>query len=107
MSEEFWYRYEDRSYSTIIDADREIFGSEVKLECRQYRVIKHTPKGVWLDVYGRKRFVLNSAIKRFACSTRVLALESFIARKDRQIGIYTSRLMQAKQMRQEALRRLS
>lgn len=69
-----WYRYEDSKG----------WGSQVWL--RQFRVIRKTPRGVWLDDYGLERFVLNDARKRFAYPTVELAWESFLIRKQKQIA---------------------
>ena len=68
-----WFRYEDSIG----------YGPEIWL--RQFRVIRTTPKGVWLDDYGRERFVLNDAHKRFAYPTIELARKSFLIRKRRQL----------------------
>lgn len=58
----------------------------------RYPVIKETPKGVWLNVYGSRKFVLKESRKRFACQTEAEALNSFIARKKRQQCILTAQL---------------
>ena len=77
-----WYRY------------HEVRWTEYRLSLieEQFRVVKETAKGVWLDVYGRQRFVLQAARKRFACPTRAEALESYRARKRRQVGLLRTRL---------------
>lgn len=56
------------------------------LWCEHYRIIRRTPKGVWLEVYDQKpKFVLASGNgKRFAYATRRDALHSFIKRKEWQ-----------------------
>lgn len=87
---EHWYRYEDRLYSR-----GEGEPSELRVTLRMYEVIKTTPKGVWLMSFGPNRFVLKDARKRFACPTIEEAKASFIARKKRQISIYTARVHQA------------
>lgn len=103
---ECWYRYDDYSEAVGgigVDGDWEYAGySRTKLRLTKYPVIKHTPKGVWLDNYGTKRFVRREAIKRFACPTEEEALESFIARKARQVSILTSQLEQAKKAKKMA-----
>lgn len=71
------YRYDDVHFSL----------NDVQVILRQYPITKTTPKGVWVDNYGTPRFVLSGAYKRFACSTQEEALESFIARKTRQVRI--------------------
>lgn len=60
-----------------------------------YPVLKTTAAGVWLDVYGDKRFVLNAARKRYACPTIEEALASYHARKARQIRILRQQLVRA------------
>ena len=69
-----WYRYEDSS------------SHQSSVHLRRPRVIRETPKGVWLDDYGVERFVLKNARKRWAYPTIELARESFLIRKRKQIG---------------------
>lgn len=57
-----------------------------------YPVLRVTPAGKWIDVYGTERFVRDKAHKHFACETKELALASFIARKQRQIRILRAQL---------------
>lgn len=47
-------------------------------------VIRTTPKGVWLDVWGMEKFVLNGEGRRYAYPTKDAAWESFRIRKQRQ-----------------------
>ena len=70
-----WYRY--------IDSDQEWSRDPYELTLR---VIRYTPKCVVLDLWGREYRVLLNARKRFAYPTRELAMESYIARKQMQIG---------------------
>ena len=53
----------------------------------KYDVKKTTPKGVWIYAGLDKKFVLLSARKKFAHPTKEEALDSFIARKKRQMSI--------------------
>lgn len=62
----------------------------------EYSVVKTTPCGVWLNVYGKNTFVLNGQGKRFAYSTDEAAKAGFFARKARQIRILESRLVAVK-----------
>jgi hypothetical protein len=94
---EVYYRFEDKSYSVLCGPTEDDYASQLRVHCHQYPVVKTTPKGVWLNVYGDRRFVLNEARKRFACPTVELAHESFKARKKRQIKIYESRIKDARQ----------
>jgi len=52
-----------------------------------YRVLRHTPCGVWLDMgYGREdKFVLNTGRKIWAHATEEAAKESYRMRKIHQI----------------------
>ncbi|TPJ51625.1 MULTISPECIES: hypothetical protein [unclassified Mesorhizobium] len=68
-----WYRYEDSA------------SNRTSIHLSRYRVLRETPKGVWLDDYGQGRFVLNGAGKRWAYPTIEQARESFLIRKRRQV----------------------
>lgn len=65
-------------------------------------VVKETPGGWWIrPTWGyfdgtHDKFILKNAIKRYAQPTKELALESYIARKRRQIKILEARLAQAR-----------
>ena len=69
--------------------------SKLMLSKHEYPVVSVTPTGAWIDVFGRKRFVKLNARKRYACPTEVEALESFRARKRRQIRILKHNLAAA------------
>ena len=98
----YLYRYHDENYSLGIDEyDNPILGSNVQVNVTRYRIVKITAKGVWikddwpfLDLKW-KRFVNPTTKKQFACITKELALESFKARKTRQIAILKTQLEQA------------
>lgn len=96
---EYWYRFEDRRVSNYDPWEDRSYGSDLHIYVHRFEVVKTTPKGVQLWVWGRKRFVLRDARRRYACPTLDEARESFIARKERQIGIYEARAANA----QEAL----
>ena len=92
---EYWFRYEDGLEAAYLDdTDRPQRGA-VKVYVRKLKVLRYTPKGVWLYgiQYSREnpRFVLRGAKKRYACPTEQEAKESFVARKARQAGIYQKR----------------
>lgn len=74
MTEQVWYRYYDHRGS---------YGFEVVLE--KVPVVKETPKGVWLDDYGQKKFCLKDARRRWAYPTVELAKNSFEIRKRKQL----------------------
>lgn len=93
----YWYRYDSHLVSSGIDEYGVRWGDpKVELRLNEYRVIKETSKGVWLDLYGAKKFVLRNARKRWACPTQEEAHESFIRRKQRQIGILIHQIEHAK-----------
>lgn len=84
-----WYRYDDIRYAAPLDEYENPRGpGRVAVELRSYQIQRVTPKGVWLSRYfGAPRFVRLSARKRFAYPTPEEALESFMARKTRQLSI--------------------
>jgi len=90
------YRFEDRTYSSVIDPDAEIFGSELHVELRLFEVVRETPRGAWVRPFmGSEVWVKNGPGKRLCHETPELAAESFAARKRRQIRIYKARLATA------------
>lgn len=101
--EEYFYRYKEVTYSLGMDQfDYPLPGSDLKVELERYRVIKRTPKGAWIDCGGwglnsDKKLVLLDSKKRFACPTKKEALESFKARKRRQIKIVKAQLKRAEE----------
>ena len=83
------WRCEARRYSVCIDPDRDQYSvTPPRLEMQWWQVNRRTPKGAWIG----GRFVLLTATKRWACNTEDEALESFKARKQKQIAILTSKL---------------
>ena len=91
-----WYRVVDGRYAAMLDEfERPIGGGGSYVSVRTYPVVRETPRGVWLESagdYGQDRFVLRDARKRFACPTLNEALESFRARKERQLKILTAQI---------------
>jgi hypothetical protein len=84
-TEDTWFRFEDVVYASMLDEYDEPTGpGRLEVVRRSYRVVKHTPCGVQLDI---GRFVKTAARKRYACPTEAEALESFLARKTRQLSI--------------------
>ena len=82
------YRYEDVMYASMLDEYDEPLGpGRLSIVLREYSIIKRTPKGTWIYT-GNRRFVLNEGRKRFALPTKELAMESFLARKRRQLSIH-------------------
>lgn len=95
MNPIFWYRYEDVRHANI-DEWGDVGDTYTEVYLREYQLLKVTPKGVWLDRYGTRRFVLRDARKRFACPTIEEAQKSFLARKNAQIRIYQERIDNAR-----------
>ncbi|MEQ1950913.1 hypothetical protein [Mesorhizobium sp. CN2-181] len=91
--EDVLWRAEGKRYSYVIDADSDHFGTTpLQVEMHWYPVTKRTPCGAWIG----DKFVRLTARKRWACNTEKEALESYAARKKRQISIYEARLVEAK-----------
>ena len=74
------------------------FFQDVEIHCQEYEVAKETPSGFWLTMcrqtpssfernkkYIWKKWVSKDSRKRFAYPTKKEALESFLARKRKQL----------------------
>jgi hypothetical protein len=97
------YRYEEeRYYSSLDDALHTLTGYNLKVVLREFPVIKFTPKGAWIEKWGPpgKQWIQFGTFKKFACLTKEEALESFRARKRKQVKILQAQLKRA----EEALR---
>jgi len=94
------YRYDDRIYACIVDAERELWGTTTpKLVLSEFEVLKRTRCGAWIvDAIGHRRFVNLEASKRYACPSAESAMESFVMRKRRQIRILRAKLVRAEQV---------
>lgn len=93
------YRYVQVNYAPSFDEfDNPIGIGSTGVEMHTFKVIKQTPKGVWINDCtspSRKKFVNLTARKKYACLTEADALDSFIARKNRHISILTAQLKSA------------
>mgnify|MGYP001001417213 CR=1 FL=1 len=76
----YWYRF--------VDSDQE--WSRDPYEYR-FPVVRYTRKCVVLNWYGKDKFVLLDARKRFAYPTRELAMESYIRRKQVEVSMMAAR----------------
>ena len=93
MNETEWFRVTDGKWAAPLDEwERPIGDGESYVHLHSFRVTKETPCGVWLDSFGGRRFVLRDARKRFACPTKEEAIESFRARKTKQLRILQKRI---------------
>jgi hypothetical protein len=92
---QYWYRYEDVQFASMCDEFGHSEGpGTMQLMCHEYRVLKETECGVWIDMFP-KRFVKRHAKKHFACPTKEEALKSFKRRKEVQINILKTQLDRA------------
>lgn len=95
------YRYEDT-----------YFNEEIILALKMFVAIKETPKGYWIipksdyifglefdvefDDFNESYFVLKESKRRFAYPTKEEAIENFMFRKKKQLGILESQKIKAK-----------
>ena len=82
------------------------FGGKLPVFVRPFKVLRRTPKGVWVLNDCEERFVLDGAKKTLCYPTKALALQSFIARKRRQIQIVRAQLSNAENALAVALGRV-
>lgn len=106
------YRVVDNDYSYIVDAEREEYGVETKLEIVAFPIIKATGTGFRIRRGGTEeqpetRWVSDSWNKQWASRTPEEAVRSLIARRKRQARIYESRAKKAKHVAQKAERLLT
>jgi hypothetical protein len=87
------YRYDVIQYCLGIDEYGDPIKGIGKIEIRkqEFDIIKHTPKGAWIDNFGTPKFVNLHANKKFACITEKEALISFIRRKQKYLELMSIR----------------
>ena len=91
-----WYRIEDwREAPPLDEWENPMGASRTRVGVLEYPVVRETPKGVWLEKYGERRFVRREGKKRFACPTFEEAMASFLARKAAQVSILTAQIRHA------------
>ena|SRR5579859_1185210 len=92
----FLYRYSEQQVEEMWSHHPQIASQAMRLYLNAYLVIKETPCGCWIAWgYGDKKFVNLKANKKFAHLTPEEAMESFKARKKRQIAILRGQLLRA------------
>ena len=97
--EGYLYRLEDVAYSTVIDAEREIYGSRDQVELRACAILKRTEKGWRIALGGgNTRFVLERAVKHWASPTLDDALQDYVARKTRAAALFEARASRARRL---------
>ncbi len=107
MSEQFWYRVDGHRYAAPVDEfDNPVGIGRCDVHVYSLRVVRTTPKGVWLEAFGAPRFVLRDARKKYASPTESEALLSFIARKKRQENILKAQMRTAIELADIALEML-
>ena len=80
--QKYAYRFMEMQFAPPLDEwDNPVGQGRVELHLERYPIIKFTPKGVWINNCGRKRWINLHAHKRFACLTIEDALESYKQRK--------------------------
>lgn len=92
----FLYRYVTVRYAPYVDEfDNPVGSGRVVVELNYYRVTKYTKCGAWIMVDGSKKFVNLNAKKKFALPSKLLAADSFIARKKAQVRILKHKIDEA------------
>lgn len=95
--DEVWHRFENWLSAAPVDEGDNICGeSRMNVRHVTLKVIKNTPKGIWLTKgFGDKHFVLLNSRKKYASPTIKEAMESFRARKLKEAAIHRKRAQQA------------
>jgi len=101
-----FYRYEAENvaYAKDLDGDyvKPAFPS-IKLKLKEYDLVKETPKGYWVGLYGKKyKFVLKDSKKKFAYLTKEEAMTNYIKRTESRIKILKEQLQMAEMGLSEA-----
>lgn len=99
----YLYRFEDCSYATMrnaYDGDDEWVSTGPILELEAFAIRSVTPQGFTIHASNGHgwRFISHLTRKKFALPTIEAALESYIARKEKQASIYENKAKQARQM---------
>lgn len=99
-----WWRVEIRSYSVVVDPEREEYGTTTHIEAHWFKVLRLTAKGAWLQtepfstVLQDNRWCARVARKRFACPTLPEAVESALARRARRLRILENTVWREKEI---------
>jgi len=98
------YRAEANIYAHH-DDDLYAASTSCRLEIYKYHVVRKTPCGYFVAryQYGPMHFIRDDAKKRFAWPTKNQAIESLIARKEREIQHLEQRLEDARRKLNAAL----
>ena len=105
---EIWYRVEAKRYANY-DPWAEFeqpSGSHLKLNLQEYKVIRHTPKGV-VVLDGRERFVLGNSLRQLCVPTKEAAYNDLVCRQEKYIRIREARIKDAKEAIRAAKRAIT
>lgn len=107
---QYLYRYEDCSFNILLCFGKGEGYMNTRPYPDKYRVLKYTPKGVWIERYPyptqEKRFILLSAKKQYARDTKLEALKDYIWRKKYQQEMLQIKLTYSRNNQQAAERLL-
>ena len=96
---DLWWRADDRrcaNYDPWAEFEQPS-GSHLQVELRPYRLVRATPRGVWLaDFFGQEHFVLGTVTRQLAVPTKELALQDLVERKKRHVWGAETRAAQAR-----------
>jgi hypothetical protein len=96
------FRFSERSN---INDDGFFENDCAQLVLESYEITKFTRCGYWINVWGKKKFILKSdesGGKRWAYTDPVLAMESYLIRKDHHIAHLKRKLRIAVNARKQA-----
>lgn len=94
--EDVLYRVDERE-QTSWNMDGDLMSYQgLTLTITAWPVLKRTPKGAWIDMWDKRKFICFNWNKQFACETPGRALQAYRARRRRQIGILEAQLRQAR-----------
>ena len=100
------YKY---TFKIISDYDKNF--ASTKLVLLKYPIIKETPYGHWIKYWNKqnKKWVPKTGGNLFAYTTEAWALDNFIQRKRRQIGLIKfnlKRIEEAKKLAEDLIKQL-
>lgn len=103
------YRVNEAVYSTVVDADREEYGTTSHIEIIAWPIVKQTERGFRIRLGGfnenpETTWVTFAHTKQFASLTPEGALRDFIARRKKQASIYEARANTARRYAERAER---
>ena len=97
MSTEQTYLYRAFTQQTLEFFPFQKDDNEFEVYYQKYPILSTTNCGVWIDVYGKKKFVNLTCRKQFASKTVEEALEGYIKRTEVYIKILKANLYLAEE----------